>query len=737
MRAPRALPTAQLAMPGPMLPGQGQPMGQNSLTANDIWRVIRANFWLIAITMVLMGGAGYATNMWLAAHHSRYTSVAYLQVKLDSQKPVVNSSVIITNPQDLEIEQNSQTKLLTREDLLTKVLSGSQPIRQTQWFQQFISYPNGQQKVDAEAAKTDLLEHLEVVPVPNSYLIRISMSWSVPKDCKTIVEEIANEHIKQQKELTSNELVVHSSGMEQLVLKYEQQIGDKTTLMDRLAEELGAAGVGIGPGSNSKEFELQQLISEQLGALKVLGLATTKRKTFEKQMETNSAPALQEALQRSQTYVDYRRIVDGLTGDYQDLLATQGDANQRTKSIKRRLEYMKGKLADTQDDIESRTAEFVRANLADDASAAEFALQRVKESLTQIRAEISQLARKRYQYGQLDRDVTALRASSDHVKDEQDKAGILQGNGKWSRIDWESSPSLPDHPTFPRLVIIMPIALALGLALSLGIAFLRELTDNSVRSPRDVARVGNLALLGMIPHESDDRQAAGARLPLAIFEAPHSMIAEQFRQVRTRLQHTASLDTTRSILVTSCSPEDGKTTVAVNLAAGLALNGRRILLVDANFRRPNLHNVFNLENEVGFGDVLNSLDFFEEAVRETEVPNLSVLSSGQKPSNPTELLESQLLIDFIERALEEYDHVIFDSGPLLMVSDSIALAPRVDGVITVVRARGNSRGMLGRLRDELRRLKAEHLGIVLNAVRVHNGGYYGPMIKNYYAYQNG
>ena len=215
------------------------------------------------------------------------------------------------------------------------------------------------------------------------------------------------------------------------------------------------------------------------------------------------------------------------------------------------------------------------------------------------------------------------------------------------------------------------------------------------------------------------------------------MIAEQFRQVRTRLQHAASLDTTRSILVTSCSPEDGKTTVAVNLAAGLALNGRRILLVDANFRRPNLHNIFNLENEVGFGDVLNSLDFFEEAVRETEVPNLSVLSSGQKPSNPTELLESQLLIDFIERALEEYDHVIFDSGPLLMVSDSIALAPRVDGVITVVRARGNSRGMLGRLRDELRRLKAEHLGIVLNAVRVHNGGYYGPMIKNYYAYQNG
>src|SRR5205807_4080449 len=141
----------------------------------------------------------------------------------------------------------------------------------------------------------------------------------------------------------------------------------------------------------------------------------------------------------------------------------------------------------------------------------------------------------------------------------------------------------------------------------------------------------------------DDPQVAAARLPLAIYEAPHSIIAEQFRQVRTRLQHSASLDTVRSLLVTSTSPGDGKTTVACNLAAGLALNGRRILLVDANFRRPQLHGVFNLSNQLGFGDVLNDVNHFDEAVRDTEVPNLAVITAGQKPANPTELLESQLL----------------------------------------------------------------------------------------------
>ena len=147
--------------------------------------------------------------------------------------------------------------------------------------------------------------------------------------------------------------------------------------------------------------------------------------------------------------------------------------------------------------------------------------------------------------------------------------------------------------------------------------------------------------------------------------------------------------------------------------------------------------MFNLSNEQGFSDVLGSLELFETTMHETQVPNLFVLPSGPKPTNATELLESQLLIDFIERALEEFDHVIFDSGPLLFVSETVALAPRVDGVVTVVRARANSRGVLSRMRENLRQVKAEHLGIVLNAVRAQGGGYYGRNIRTYYEYQSG
>jgi capsular exopolysaccharide synthesis family protein len=260
--------------------------------------------------------------------------------------------------------------------------------------------------------------------------------------------------------------------------------------------------------------------------------------------------------------------------------------------------------------------------------------------------------------------------------------------------------------------------------------------DQSIRSPRDIAKIGQINLLGLIPDESDDPQSAGARLPVVIFDAPHSIMAESFRHVRTKLQHTASLDTTRSIMVTSPSPGDGKTTIACNLAAGLALNGRRILLVDANFRRPEVHRIFGLSNEQGFSDVLNAVAAFDEVIQETQVPNLAVMSSGPKPMNPTELFESQLLLDFIERALEEFDHVIFDSGPLMVVAEAQAMAPRVDGVVSVVRAKTNNRGLLQRMRDELRKNKAEHLGVVLNAVRAQGGGYYRKSIQTYYDYAN-
>jgi non-specific protein-tyrosine kinase len=395
------------------------------------------------------------------------------------------------------------------------------------------------------------------------------------------------------------------------------------------------------------------------------------------------------------------------------------------------------KLEDERESVkQSLFASLAAASQADVDSATKM-LAEVDERIKRVGSELARVEAERKDLAALQAELDSRSKAWEKATDELSKLNTVASAQEIATIDWARYAQTPDLPSFPKLPVTMSVAILLGLALSLGIAFVRELTDNTVRTPADLARVGNMNLLGMVPHEDDDPQAVGSRLPLVIFDAPQSMMAESFRQVRSRLQHATSLETTRSMLVTCAGPGDGKTTVAVNLAAGLALNGRRILLVDANFRRPQLHNVFDTSNEYGFSDVLNALDQFEQCVQATVVPNLSVLTSGAKPLNPTELLESQLLIDFIERALEEYDHVIFDTGPLPLVSETIALAPRVDGCITVVRARANSRGLLQRVRETLRQVKAEHVGVVLNAVRAQAGGYYGRSIIDYYKYQNG
>jgi capsular exopolysaccharide synthesis family protein len=449
----------------------------------------------------------------------------------------------------------------------------------------------------------------------------------------------------------------------------------------------------------------------------------------------NDPPGMDDMLAKSQHYVSLRQNVDKLDAELGTSDLAPGHFKY-TRMVAMRNSYA-AKLDDAREEVKQSLFASLAAESEADVGSASKMLDDVRAQIETVSREVSRSVSDRADLAALEAEEEGLTRQLEKANEDLSKLNAVASTTEFANIEWARYPQTPDMPSFPKLGITLSVAILLGLALSLGIAFFRELTDNTVRTPQDLARVGNMNLLGMIPHEDDDPQAAGARLPLVIFDAPQSMLAESFRQVRSRLQHAASLETTRSMLVTSAGPGDGKTTVAVNLAAGLALNGRRILLVDANFRRPQMHNVFDTTNEYGFADVLNSLDAFEQCVQATAVPNLSVLTSGAKPLNPTELLESQLLIDFIERALEDYDHVIFDSGPLLLASETMALAPRVDGVVTVCRARANSRGVLQRMRDMLRQVKAEHLGVVLNAVRSQGGGYYGSNIKAYYAYQNG
>ena len=731
MRLPRPAGSGQITIPGAPAGGAlGQPAagaGMFQMSASDVWRVFRTNWWLIVLFMVVFGVAGFFVNRYLAKRYPKFEASALVKVQLAEEMFRQGAEDISAQPQAVELEQKTQVRGLMQPGLMLTVLRDSDKIRQTEWFKKF---------ENAEAAKEDLMENFSATPVQQSRLISVKMTDRIPRDARTVVEEIVNQYIRDQQTVAANQWSDKARDLEEQLAGYEREYKKVTAELTDKSTKLASDNLfQLYSSLESKRYEQSRIMDALTVAEKEYAAAESEYTKLEQVINSGEVPAEVEA-----KILDSRAI-----GDYQvqlDTLDTQisqspGSNSPQRQSLEKRRQSIEQKINDTREALRDTYINDMKSKLMTKRDAAKTAyetnLSKHKENDTKLREMMAAAA----QFKLLEDTERTLKEKIDQVEGELEKIQHRRLPSKWAPVAWFTMPPTPETAVFPKLPITLGVAVALGLTLSVSIAFLRELTDTSVRSPRDIARVGNLNLLGMIPHEQDDPQATGARLPLVIFDAPHSMAAEEFRKLRTRLQHAASLDSTRSILVSSANPGDGKTTVACNLAAGLALNGRRILLVDANFRRPDIHNLFEVANEKGFSDALNDLSTFDTLVRDTPVQNLYVMPTGPKPVNATELLESQLLIDFIERALEDYDHVIFDSGPLLLASETMALAPRVDGVVSVVRARTNSRGVLGRMRDMLRQVKAEHLGVVLNAVRSQGGGYYGRSIVDYYKYQNG
>jgi polysaccharide biosynthesis transport protein len=281
----------------------------------------------------------------------------------------------------------------------------------------------------------------------------------------------------------------------------------------------------------------------------------------------------------------------------------------------------------------------------------------------------------------------------------------------------------------------VPAGFIIGLGLSFTAAYLFELTNTRIRTPNDITRTLNLPLLGFVPDQQDDTAVTG-ELSTTIRTSPNSMIAESFRQIRGRLIAQADGNPVKTLLVASIAPGGGATTVASNIANGMALNELRVLLVDANFYRPGLPRIYKNLPRVGLADVIANPTALSTAIVESDqMPNLFIMSTGNiGRGTAAEMLESRGFRDMLDQLKNRFDVVIFDGAPLSLVSDSVALGGRVDGVVAVVRAGEVHRGTVARVREQLRHVRARFLGIVLNAAQTHGAGYFKQTYRTFYEY---
>jgi tyrosine-protein kinase len=311
--------------------------------------------------------------------------------------------------------------------------------------------------------------------------------------------------------------------------------------------------------------------------------------------------------------------------------------------------------------------------------------------------------------------LTALQAQL--VQQQATLATLLQtqANGASDVVSVLDPAVVPTEPASPRLALNVILGLVLGTILGLVVAFALASLDDTFKDADDVERVLHLPVLGLLGRLPEASQKLGIyRLVMLLY--PRSGAAEAFRTMRTNVEFADIDSGVHSLLVTSPSAGDGKSTVATNLALAFAQAGRRTILVDADLRRPAIHDFFDLSNTYGLTSLIRSMEVLDlgQVLRAIDEPNLRVLTSGPLPPNPAELLGSNRMHNIVERLEAEADLVIFDSPPAASVTDAAVLASLTDGTILVVAAERTRRGAARTAQDALARVGGRVLGVVLN-----------------------
>jgi polysaccharide biosynthesis transport protein len=285
-----------------------------------------------------------------------------------------------------------------------------------------------------------------------------------------------------------------------------------------------------------------------------------------------------------------------------------------------------------------------------------------------------------------------------------------------------ATPSL--DPASPRVLLNTIIAALVGLLIALGLAFLLDSLDDSIKSSDDVEAVAGLPTLGTIMRMKGGKDRSEI-YRLATLLYPRSPVAEAYRTLRSNIEFAAVDSPLKTLLVTSSIPGEGKTTTAANLAVVIAQAGRRTILLDADFRKPGVHKIFSLANGQGLSSLLRTDESrIDDVAQATEQDNLRVITTGSLPPNPAELLGSQRMRTVLERLSSDAEVVVIDSPPLQAVTDAAILASFVDGTVFVVDAGRTHRGAVRNGREALAKAGARVFGVVLNRLPERSSGSY-------------
>lgn len=596
-------------------------------------------------------------------------------------------------------------------------------VRETEWFK----------STKPENLLLDLTDDISASPVRGTNFLRVSMQCRNPKDPAIIVNEVVRRWHDSVKKSTAEEFADEPlEGFKMELESIERDIAEANGRLGDLVDRLPA-----GATQGAVETVLHQNVRQLSQSVNVLSLELNELKQLKDYYE---GPGRRAASAEDRAMVEQDPTIFTLAQEVSILEQNRSAASQTYGRNHKVLKQLDAQLEAAQDKLDATRTEKLLERQSDMREAARTAYDNVlhtylaeAEALARAQGQLADQDRLLYAYNTIGEDLQMLREKRIETNEKISTFTRIKTRRTAIRVNI-AQPAIDPLERSEPSIFLLPVGVFFAALFSCGIAVGLELMDKSVRTSQDIIRHLNVTLLGLIPH-TDDEEVDIDRIETAVRDAPESLVAEVFRRIRTSIQYSAPVDRQKTLLITSPTPEDGKTTVACNLAMAVAQGGRRVLLVDANFRRPRISAVFQKSDAAGLSSILVGDATLESSILATDIPLLDLLGTGPSPANPVELLGSEKMRVFLAEASGTYDHIVIDAAPVLLASDTLVLSAAVDGVIVVIRANRNSRGVVRRACSLLGGVGANVFGAVLNAAQVTRGGYFREQLRSYYEYK--
>jgi polysaccharide biosynthesis transport protein len=724
-RTPGIMPTG--AMPPPTIHKPSRAVaGRAGMSGQDAMRIIRKHVLLIIISLIMFSGASVGgTWLWLR-YAPTFTSTVYLGVDPPRVNPLQFASRNIAA--DLDIKKQSVVNLAKTEEVLGWAIEFDKDqdenvrtrIKDTDFYT-----GNLKETVDL------LQRELSVSAIRDTYLIRISLSGPTPEELPEVVNAVADAVV--YREIERNKLK-SAQRMKSLNVRLSETVGEIKAKQKLIEQIRGQSEVPLmREERNITQINLQALTSEltNLGLLRAQAEGAMEALEEQNRNKTlGESTEVQQALEQDPTYRSMVVTTKNLKIELDSLLDRLLPGHRRVKATQARLDTVKKERDELKIELVETQVKTMLQQQGAQVSAIRERLMAVRNQYNEKSASLRDLGKKLNQISVLEAEIERLQARATLLETALLQLRVTLGD---LPISLETIGGIPISPSWPSYPIMIPLGVFLGLAFGLGLAFLIELMDTSIKSPRDISARIDIPLLGMIPHQDDmDEEIPDMRT--LMLTSSDSLGGEAYRQIRTCLLFSGPANQRRSLMITSPSPGDGRTAVTLNLATSIAQGGRKVLVVDANFRQPSISTLFPKASPNGLSSALVGQGRWEDNVYEVD-GNLSVMTSGPLPPNPAELLGSEQMKTIIGEMTAKYDQVLFDGAPALVVTDPSVLASQVDGVIIVIRAGISTHGILQRTQDIFLRVGAHVVGAVLNGVRTTAGGYLKRNYNTFYEYR--